>query len=237
MPALPPGGLEAAVFDSPGPLPDGARVRVLQAGPDADPGNDLALLTAPGPRLVFRAWPGGDRLQSGDALGRRALWIEADGPGRILLAVDGVAVDADSSWTTAAGASALYRPAEGRRQVEARLVDDGGELAASRIDLVAGSRLEAANILVHPHPVGREGAAFTFFLARAAEVGVEIYALSGRRVLRLGPVPFDAGFGRLPWDGRDGGGRSLAGGSYLYVLTARAGEEQVHHRAALVVAR
>ena len=238
VPALPPGGLAAAVFDSLGPLPAGARARVVYQGADADPDNDAALLTAPGPRLVFRAWPGGDRLQSGDALGRGALWIEADAPGRILLAVDGVAADADSSWTTGAGAGALYRPAEGRLRVEARLVDEDGELAAARIDLVAGSRLEAANVLVYPHPVGRgEGAAFTFFLSRAADVGVEIYALSGRRIRRLGPVPFEAGFGRLPWDGRGEGGRSLAGGTYLYVLTARAGGEGVRHRSALVVAR
>ena len=237
LPALQPGGLVASVFDSPGPLLPGTRVRVLYQGADADPGNDSVLLVAPGPRLVFRAWPGGHRLQSGDILGSQALWIEAEGPGRILLALDGAPVTVDSTWTTAAGASALYRPAEGFRQVEARLVDDDGELAASRIDILVSPLLHAANILVHPHPVGREGASFTFFLPKAAEVGVDLYALSGRRIRSLGPLPFEAGFGRLPWDGRDGVGRRLADGSYLYVLTARAGGERVHHRAPLVVSR
>ena len=237
LPALPSGGLVAAVFDSLRTPSAGARVRVLPEGPDADPGNDAVLLDTSVPRLLFRAWPEGHRLQGGDVLGGQPLWIEANGPGRILLAVDGAPVTADSTWTADAGANALYRPAEGRRQVEARLVDDDGELAASRIDLVVSSRLAAANVLVHPHPVRGEGAAFTFFLPRAAEVGIDIYALSGRRIRRLGPLAFEAGFGQLPWDGRDDGGRRLARGSYLYVLTARAGGERVHHRSPLVVAR
>ena len=237
LPALPSGALVAAVFDSLWPLPAGARVRVLYKGTDADPGNDAFVLALQGPRLIFRAWPGGHRLQSGDALGTRALWVEADGPGRIELAVDGSPVTADSTWTTAAGAGALYRMAEGPQQVEARLVDDEGELAVSRIDLLVSPDLHAANVLVHPHPVRGEGAAFTFFLSREAEVGVDLYALGGRRIRRLGPDSFEAGFGQLPWDGRDEGGRSLANGTYLYVLTAAAGGERLHHRSALVVAR
>ena len=237
LPALPAGALVAAVFDSLRPLPAGARVRVLLQEADADSGNDAIVLAGPGPRLIFRAWPEGHQLQSGDALGIRGLWVEADGPGRIELAVDGSAVAADSTWTTAAGESALYRPAEGPRQVEARLVDDAGELAVARIDLLVSSGLHAANVLVHPHPVPGEGAAFTFYLSRDAEVGVDLYALGGRRIRRLGPDSFEAGFGQLPWDGRDKGGRSLANGTYLYVLTAAAGGERVHHRSALVVAR
>ncbi len=236
LPAMPAGGLVAAVFDSLRPLRAGDRVRVLYKGADADPGNDAVLLAGLGPRLIFRAWPGGHRLQSGDILGSQALWIEADRPGRIQVTVDGVPVTADSTWT-ADGASALYRPAEGFQEVEARLVDDGGELAAARIHLFVSPRLVAANVLVHPHPVDREGAAFTFFLPRAAAVGVELYALSGRRIRRLGPLPFDAGFGQLPWDGRDEAGRLLANGTYLYVLTAKAGGERFHRRSAFVVAR
>ncbi len=236
LPALSAGGLVAAVFDSLRPLRAGDRVRVLYKGADADPGNDAVLLAGLGPRLIFRAWPGGHRLQSGDILGSQALWIEADRPGRIQVTVDGVPVTADSTWT-ADGASALYRPAEGFQEVEARLVDDGGELAAARIHLFVSPRLVAANVLVHPHPVVREGAAFTFFLPRAAVVGVELYALSGRRIRRLGPLPFDAGFGQLPWDGRDEAGRLLANGTYLYVLTAKAGGERFHRRSAFVVAR
>ena len=238
LPALPAGGLVAAVFESPSPLQPGTRVRVLVLkGADADPGNDAVVLAVPGPRLVFRTWPGGQRLQSGDALGTRALWVEADGPGRIELAVDGSSVRADSVWTAAAGASVLYRPAEGPRQVEARLVDDEGELAVTRIDLLIGPGLHATNVLVHPHPVRGEGAAFTFFLSMDAEVGVDLFALGGRRIRRLGPAAFEAGFGQLPWDGRDEGGSTLANGTYLYVLTARAGSEGVHHRSAFVVVR
>lgn len=237
LPALPAGALVAAAFDSLGPLPAGARVRVLYMGTDADPGNDAFVLALQGPRLIFRAWPGGQRLQSGDALGTRALWVEADGPGRIELAVDGSPVTADSTWTTASGASALHRMAEGLRQVEARLVDDEGELAVSRIDLLVGPGLHAANVLVHPHPVRGEGAAFTFFLSREAEVGVDMYALGGRRIRSLGPAAFEAGFGQLPWDGRDEGGRPLASGTYLYVLTATAGGERVDHRAPVVLVR
>ena len=239
VPALPPGSLFAARFDSLPTLPHTVRVRVLPAGADGDPANDLFVLEdAGGPRLTFRAWPSAQPLHSGDRLrGDQALLIEARGQGQLAVAVDGEPAAADSAWATERGPQALYRLTAGPHRVQAHLVGTAGELAVARLDVEVSDRLAVANLLVHPNPV-RDETAFTFYLSGAADVVVDVYGLSGRRARRLGPHPFAEGFGQLPWDGRDDGGARLAAGSYLFVLTARGPDgESVRRRAPLAVIR
>ena len=57
-----------------------------------------------------------------------------------------------------------------------------------------------------------------FAAPRRARAAVHVYNLQGQRVRTLidGPVP--AGYGEVAWDGRDQGGRSVAGGVYFYRL-------------------
>ncbi len=49
-------------------------------------------------------------------------------------------------------------------------------------------------------------------------MALHVYNLQGQRIRTLieGPVP--AGYGEVSWDGRDQGGRPVAGGVYLYRL-------------------
>lgn len=248
LPALAAGGVFAARFDSAlsrRARAERLRVRILPGGADGDPANDGLEVPLAGfalaPALAFRTWPERNLLQDGDALrSDQALLVEATSTqGRLVLAVDGRRVEADSSWSAAEGLRLLYRPARDgdtgqRRRVLARLVGDDGDLGLATLDLVISDRLAATNVLVHPHPVRGE-AAFTFYLSRGADVTVDLYGLSGRRLRRLGPQPFGAGFGQLPWDGRDSGGQRLAAGTYLFVLAAQAGGEAVQHRAPLAV--
>ena len=57
-----------------------------------------------------------------------------------------------------------------------------------------------------------------FQAPRSARVALHVYNLQGQRVRTLidGSVP--AGYGEAAWDGRDQGGRPVAGGVYLYRL-------------------
>lgn len=242
VPGLAPGAVHAVAFDTLEPLAGASplRLRVVPAGADGDTANDVALLPFLGaPRLAFRAWPEGHLLRGGDPLRPdQALLVEADGgsDGRLVVAVDGAPAGPDSAWTGTDGPRVRVRLDLGRHRVQARLVGAAGDLAVAQLDLEVGDRLRAANVLVSPSPV-RDGTAFTFFLSRPAEVAVDLFAVSGRRIGRLGPLPFAAGFGRLPWDGRDAGGALVAAGAYLFVLTARSGDEQVQHRATLAVIR
>ena len=61
---------------------------------------------------------------------------------------------------------------------------------------------------------------------------VIVYDLRGRRVRTLNEGMHPAGPVELPWDGRDGGGRELASGTYLVQVTTP--EEAAVIRAVLV---
>ena len=57
-------------------------------------------------------------------------------------------------------------------------------------------------------------------LPMATEVRLEIYNLMGQPVRTLVQTVEPAGYHSAMWDGRDDGGRALAGGMYFYRLQA-----------------
>lgn len=64
--------------------------------------------------------------------------------------------------------------------------------------------------------------AITFDLSKESSLTLTIYNALGQRVRTLADGPYRAGAYRVAWDGRDDGGRTVAGGVYLYRLTADA---------------
>ena len=65
----------------------------------------------------------------------------------------------------------------------------------------------------------------SFDLARAGRVHLDCFDPAGRRVRSLLDVDLPPGQHRVPWDGKDDGGRSLASGVYFLRLTTPAGME------------
>jgi flagellar hook assembly protein FlgD len=64
-------------------------------------------------------------------------------------------------------------------------------------------------------------------------VSIEVLAVDGRRVRTLvAGARFGAGTGEVVWDGRDDGGRTLAGG--VYVIRFRAGDFTTGRKVQLV---
>ena len=59
-----------------------------------------------------------------------------------------------------------------------------------------------------------------YTLPPGADAELSVYNLAGQRVVKLVDGWRKAGAHTLRWDGRDGGGRELASGVYLYRLTA-----------------
>ena len=93
--------------------------------------------------------------------------------------------------------------------------------------VAAGARLEPA----YPNPFNpRTTIAFT--LAEAGRVRLAVYGVDGRRVRTLHDGPCGAGRQVLAWDGRDGDGRALAAGVYVYLLDT--GGERLAGTATLV---
>ncbi len=213
--------------------------------PDASPGDnrlEVSLLIEGRLPLKFVLWPEGRSFLSGDPLlSGQGLLVSAPaiGDGEIELRIDGQLIEPDSLIDAfPEPPRLLFRPqlAPGRHQVEARLLRAGEELGLARLELFAGDALRISNVLLYPHPVLKT-TAFTYVLSQPAEVEVEIFSLSGRLVRRLRMVATAPGFGQVPWDGRDEGGRRLANGTYLYRIAALSRGEEVVFRGALVILR
>ena len=243
------GATQTVVLDSVLLPPLGARLfaRVLGSQPDAEPADnrlEIPLLFAGRIPLVVSAWPDGAAFLDGDPLRPdQGLLIHAPPveAGRLVLRVDGQPVGVDSLLAPSeevAGIRALYLPQVelGAHELEIQLLEGDEEIGRRQLRFALQDKLTIAQALVYPHPVVETGA-FTYVLSHPASVEVEIYSISGWLVRRLEGGSQGAGFQQVQWDGRDGGGRLVANGTYLYRLIARSGEQQVEVRRPLSLVR
>ena len=160
---------------------------------------------------------------------------------RVEFALDGAPIAPDSTLEAfPAPARLLWRPdsalAAGRHQLTATVFRGDEEIGRRKISFRYNGDLHIANALPYPHPV-RDAAAFTYVLSQSAEVEIEIYSLTGRLIRRLGPRAQEPGFRQIDWDGRDGAGKGLANGTYLYRIIARGAGRAAVFRGPLAVAR
>ncbi len=91
-------------------------------------------------------------------------------------------------------------------------------LAAKLIGLPEGPQLQQNA----PNPFNRQ-TVISYFMLAPSPARLEVFALTGQRVAVLHQGPQQAGLHRLHWNGRDGEGRPLASGIYLYRLVTAEG--------------
>jgi hypothetical protein len=75
------------------------------------------------------------------------------------------------------------------------------------------------NALVYPSPM-RGAGHFTFDLSHNADVVINIYTITGRRVRSIRQNGLSNGFNQIAWDGRDADGHRLANNTYFYTIRA-----------------
>ena len=75
-----------------------------------------------------------------------------------------------------------------------------------------------------PNPFN-SGTVISWFQLQPGPARLEVFALTGQRVAVLHEGPRKPGLHRLRWDGRDGRGRLLASGVYVYRLVTAAGAQ------------
>lgn len=87
---------------------------------------------------------------------------------------------------------------------------------------LGASEMRVQNLLTFPNPFDNEGTRFSFDLlgSEPANVKIDVYTLSGRRLNSWVERDLAPGYHQLPWDGRDAEGTPLANGVYLYRLSA-----------------
>ncbi|MFL2542177.1 MAG: FlgD immunoglobulin-like domain containing protein, partial [Candidatus Latescibacterota bacterium] len=243
------GETRQVLFDSLGTPPAHTRLfaTIITDQPDANPDDnrlEIPLFFSGHIPLSLALWPETGTFISGDPL-RPGQGLVIDVPNlanpRIELLVDDQPVDADSTLDAfPAPPRLLWRPdanlSPGRHRLETRIFSGDEEIGRRKITFRYGESLHIANALVYPHPV-RRATAFTYMLSGSAEVEIEIYALTGRLIRRLGPITQEPGFQQMHWDGRDQSTAPLANGTYLYRIIATNTERTVVFRAPLVIAR
>jgi hypothetical protein len=114
--------------------------------------------------------------------------------------------------------------AAGAHTLEVKAFDNVGNRgdASVRFTVVlpsAGFDIVDRYVAVYPNPFA-SSAEILFRLTHDAEAAVEIFSITGRRIWESGPLQAVRGENRVHWDGRDGNGRSLANGTYLFKVEA-----------------
>ena len=109
----------------------------------------------------------------------------------------------------------------GEHTIRLKAWDTFNNSSTVEADLVVaeGTGTALDEVLFHPNPTSDGSGHFVYYLAAPAEiVDIRVYALSGREVDRLeGGVK--EGFNQVPWSPP-----TLAGGTYLFRISARLGE-------------
>jgi hypothetical protein len=121
----------------------------------------------------------------------------------------------DGTWTDRAlapGQSAAYR-----------LVLDGpaGSQVLAERTVRRAARAHSRLLGAAPNPFNPT-TRIRYELAAAGAVTFEIFDAQGRAVRRMLAPHVDAGAAGFDWDGRDGAGRPVAGGTYFYTVRSRA---------------
>lgn len=99
--------------------------------------------------------------------------------------------------------------------------------------------LRVQNLLAFPNPFDNDGTSFSFGLlgSEAADVKIDVFTLSGRKIASITESSVAPGYVQIPWDGRDHEGSALANGVYLYRLSAKTAGRHVEQLGRLVKLR
>ncbi len=82
------------------------------------------------------------------------------------------------------------------------------------------SKIQIYDDLVYPNPMGKDGGMITFLLSEAANVTIDIYTITGKKIKHLSAFGCDANYNQINWNGRDEDGDVIANGTYFYRIKA-----------------
>jgi len=125
------------------------------------------------------------------------------------------------SWTPPRGWVAP--PATRRDTTFVFFVSDGIATASASVRITVLPAERAFTVLQNaPNPFN-PSTVVRFSLPEAGHVTLAVYGVNSRLVRTLVDRPLTAGLHEVVWDGRDGNGRDVASGAYIYRLTAPQG--------------
>ena len=128
------------------------------------------------------------------------------------------------SWTTGSLETSLPAVEPGEHSLELRASDGVLNRSSETMSftLTETDGMTLTNVFVYPNPCPGQ-ACFNWTLGEDALVSIEIFTISGRKILDIGNISGRAGYNQYQWDGLDQDGDRLASGSYLFRIAASAG--------------
>ncbi len=98
-----------------------------------------------------------------------------------------------------------------------------GDQQLSHTFRVTTPETRVSNLFAFPNPFDNDGTYFSFDLlgSQDADVKVDVYTISGRKLNSWVVRALAPGYHQIPWDGRDAEGTPIANGVYFYRLSAR----------------
>jgi len=123
----------------------------------------------------------------------------------------------------------VFYTTENSEEIKIKIVDNlGGEHYTDKI-FVAYLKGIPDTLINYPNPFGKvnvEETNFVFLLPKSASVKLYIYDLFGNLVKKF-EINGVAGVNKIKWDGRNDKGKKVASGTYVAVLRATSGAENV----------
>jgi PKD repeat protein len=187
---------------------------------------------SPTPEFSFQLLDDG----SGIDLGTLQVTIEpGTSEGRVLINSNSAGFSYDTlSYTARVIVPAPLAP--GRQTLTVTATDHVGNIGVATVDFQVDDILRLEHVISFPNPTPGP-AQFTFHLTQEASVSIRIYDLSGNLVRHMTGIPCKAGYNALPWDGWSDRHGLLAGGAYIYEVTASNDRGSVRRLEKLAVLR
>jgi predicted rRNA methylase YqxC with S4 and FtsJ domains len=96
------------------------------------------------------------------------------------------------------------------------------------------SELSISSILPYPNPMPKSGGDFTFMVSNNAEIKIDIYTITGKKINTL-QANVTKGFNKISWNGRDIHGDRIANNTYFYIIKATSEGKTVTVREKFIV--
>ncbi len=125
-----------------------------------------------------------------------------------------------NSWTEGLLSYQLSKLSEGPHTLQLIAFDNFNRpsVASTHFHVRKSGFLSIERLLIYPNPV-KSDATITFILSRDAEITINLYTMTGRRIKTIN-APGRQGFNQIPWDGRDAEGKRLANNTYFIKVRA-----------------
>ncbi|MBN1948303.1 MAG: hypothetical protein JW784_01035, partial [Candidatus Cloacimonetes bacterium] len=93
-------------------------------------------------------------------------------------------------------------------------------IASTEFRCKSAGKVAIEQMLPYPNPMSGDGY-FTFVLTEDADITIDIFTMTGRKIRTIHQDACEAGYNQIYWNGRDGDGDRLANNTYFYKIRAK----------------